>query len=398
MAMDKVFAKLVQFKNNVLVELQEATDFNFVIKSLLTDYLNKVEDLDSSCSLKIQAVLDYMYELANSGKWVDVKLYVRKTITIASYLKLLIHLYVSEGSVDDIWKELFKIIDHGILFGCPLKQEPRLLQKCASIIHSLMPRNDIIKVHMPEEGVKESINDVRNLQLIGILNCPDMETFYKDYIMQEKPVVLENCIDHWPAIEKWKDQNYFLKLAGMRTVAIELGRDYTNTEWTQKLMTIEEFIKNHIFNSNGPIGYLAQYQLFDHIPELKQDIFEPEYCCFSDTNEPVDINAWYGPQGTLSPLHYDSKRNLLAQVVGKKQIFLFSPKDTDYLYPYEDTLLHNTAQVDPRRPNFEKFPKYKEARPYYCTLSPGQMLYIPPKWWHCVESLSLSFSVSFWWE
>ncbi|KPJ01555.1 Lysine-specific demethylase 8 [Papilio xuthus] len=225
-----------------------------------------------------------------------------------------------------------------------------------------------------------------------------METFFRDYILQERPAVLENCINHWPALEKWKDQNYFIKLAGLRTVAIELGSDYTKSEWTQKLMTLEEFIKNYMFNTDGPVAYLAQYQLFDHIPELKLDITEPEYCCFSDTNEPVDIMAWYGPKGTLSPLHYDTKRNLLAQVIGKKHIFLFSPKDTDYLYPHDSQLLHNTAQVDPRMPDLEKYPEYKEAKPYYCTLSPGQMLFIPPKWWHCVESLSISFSVSFWWE
>ncbi len=38
------------------------------------------------------------------------------------------------------------------------------------------------------------------------------------------------------------------------------------------------------------------------------------------------------------------------------------------------------------------------ALPYYdVVLRPGQMLYIPPGWWHFVRSLSVSFSVSFWW-
>ena len=31
-------------------------------------------------------------------------------------------------------------------------------------------------------------------------------------------------------------------------------------------------------------------------------------------------------------------------------------------------------------------------------LQPGEMLYIPPRWWHYVKSLSVSFSVSFWWK
>jgi len=33
-----------------------------------------------------------------------------------------------------------------------------------------------------------------------------------------------------------------------------------------------------------------------------------------------------------------------------------------------------------------------------CILEEGEMLYIPPKWWHYVRSLTMSLSVSFWWS
>lgn len=33
-----------------------------------------------------------------------------------------------------------------------------------------------------------------------------------------------------------------------------------------------------------------------------------------------------------------------------------------------------------------------------CVLGPGDMLYIPPRWWHYVQSTTPSFSVSFWWD
>jgi lysine-specific demethylase 8 len=47
----------------------------------------------------------------------------------------------------------------------------------------------------------------------------------------------------------------------------------------------------------------------------------PEYCYFlskdEDLDSNVDINAWFGPKGTVSPLHQDIKHNFLCQVIVK---------------------------------------------------------------------------------
>lgn len=404
LALREICYKLEEYKTNVATALPEIEDLDPATKSLLHRYINSTESTDPSSTIRIQAILDYMYEKINIGNWKEVKLFIRKAITIATYLKLLAHVRFSDEDTDTMIKQAYKIIDFGILFGCPLDKEPRLLQNCATILNTVNIQKNIILKGTTSKEKNNATSDTSikadkfNAIQIETIDCPSMEHFYKNYILAEKPVILDNCINHWPALEKWKDQNYFIKLAGPRTVSIEIGSKYTDKDWTQRLITIDEFVKQYIYQTEGPTGYLAQYQLFDQIPELKNDITEPEYCCFSDSNEPVDVMAWYGPKGTVSPLHHDPKKNLLTQVVGEKQLFLFAPSDSEYLYPHEHELLNNTAQVDPRQPDLDKYPKYKSSKPYYCRLKPGQMLYIPPKWWHFVESLSISFSVSFWWE
>lgn len=72
---------------------------------------------------------------------------------------------------------------------------------------------------------------------------------------------------HWPAVTKWADINYLLSVAGDRTVPIELGNQYTDTNWGQKLMTLRSFIENHFLNKSdfNRTGYLAQYNLFDQV-------------------------------------------------------------------------------------------------------------------------------------
>jgi len=61
--------------------------------------------------------------------------------------------------------------------------------------------------------------------------------------------------------------DYIISLAGKRTVPIELGSKYTDENWSQKLMTIEQFIEEFILiDSNSKVkGYLAQHPLFDQV-------------------------------------------------------------------------------------------------------------------------------------
>ena len=77
----------------------------------------------------------------------------------------------------------------------------------------------------------------------------------------------------------------------------------------------------------GETAYLAQHELFDQIPPLRRDIITPDYCALLLADEIDDggaesvvTNAWFGPGGTVSPLHNDPFHNLLAQVVGSKRV------------------------------------------------------------------------------
>ncbi|XP_061414756.1 bifunctional peptidase and arginyl-hydroxylase JMJD5-like isoform X3 [Lethenteron reissneri] len=240
------------------------------------------------------------------------------------------------------------------------------------------------------------------------LMCPSIDTFRRLHLLPAEPVLLQDTVSHWPALTKWS-LGYLVRMAGCRTVPVELGSRYTDAHWTQTLMTLQEFVEKYIINaeSQPTVGYLAQHELFDQIPDLRNDIVIPDYCCVSEReggddeeegSEEVVINAWFGPGGTESPLHHDPQHNILVQVFGQKYVRLYSPEHTDKLYPHPSHLLNNTSQVDVLRPDTCQFPRFTEAPFQEVVLSPGDALFIPRKHWHYVNSLSHSFSVSFWWS
>ncbi|CAI9106613.1 OLC1v1005809C1 [Oldenlandia corymbosa var. corymbosa] len=233
---------------------------------------------------------------------------------------------------------------------------------------------------------------------VGRRSSLSLEGFLQDYFLTGSPVVISDCMADWPATSKWNDINYLKRTAGFRTVPVEVGKNYLCQEWKQELITFSEFLERIQSNdcSSANTTYLAQHPLFDQIQELRQDIVIPDYC-FTGGGEMKSLNAWFGPGGTVTPLHHDPHHNILAQVVGKKYVRLYSSSLSEELYPHAETMLCNSSKVDLDHIDEVEFPKVVNLEFFDCILNEGEMLYIPPKWWHYVKSLTTSFSVSFWW-
>jgi len=217
--------------------------------------------------------------------------------------------------------------------------------------------------------------------------------------LEGNPCLLKNLVKTWPAFQKWKDLNYFHQNFGFRTVPVEVGKHYLDAEWGQELITVTEFLEKYIARPMPPDkrGYLAQHPLFDQIPKLKEDILVPEYCSLKDKDVPV-INAWFGPKETVSPLHYDCSHNILAQVVGRKYIRLYSPEYSKILGPRSCLMERNSSKVDLDDTEEVRKARINQIEFVDLILQPGDALFIPRKWWHYVRALDISFSVSFWWD
>ena len=82
-------------------------------------------------------------------------------------------------------------------------------------------------------------------------------------------------------------------------------------------MLLHTFITDYMQPSvqsqaDAEVAYIAQHPLLDQLPSLQGDFEQPELI----GGQAMQKNAWFGTKGTITPLHFDSYDNFLAQVSG----------------------------------------------------------------------------------
>lgn len=220
--------------------------------------------------------------------------------------------------------------------------------------------------------------------------------FLMEYIIPNKPVILTNAAKDWKAHGLFTPE--FFKKNFPEKVASIKGKEYKMSQYVDMALASTE---------ENPAPYPWKLDIERKFPELleyiqpgfevmkknrlKSPLFDERFIPKASTLEIF----FGGASGWFPYIHYDlyGLYAIVTQVCGRKEFILYEPDQVKYLYPDPEHPWMSTIK-EYHKPDFEKYPLFKEATGTSVVVAPGETVYVPKGWWHTARSLEPSISIA----
>ena len=264
------------------------------------------------------------------------------------------------------------------------------LQGGTRLRNRLRKRDWTLSVYGQLSRMRDSGGDVQRRERLS------RDEFFEQYYFQNRPVIIAGAFDSWPARTLW-NFDYFRARCGDCEVEVQLGRNADpNYEINQpnlkRIMPFREYVD--LVEKSGATNDF--YMTANNTSQNRESLA----ALWADTPtiheylDPASADTgffWFGPAGTQTPFHHDLTNNFMAQVMGRKRVKLVPMSDTPHMYNH----LHCYSQVDGSAIDVARFPDSQQANLIECTIGPGDLLFLPIGWWHYVEGLEASVTMTY---
>lgn len=225
---------------------------------------------------------------------------------------------------------------------------------------------------------------------IARIPLPSPEALRTQYLAPGVPVVLTDLVTRWPAFGKWTP-SWLAEHHGDVELTACVGREgkpKPDADWKElvRKMTMRELVER--ITSGGNDTYVISKNGVIAIPELASlldDLALPPEI-FASSN-PARMGLWIGGAGTHTPLHHDGDNSFFCQVHGRKRVRLAPPESLALL----DRANGVYSEWDPKD---DAELAAGPERLLEVVVDPGEALLIPSGWWHQVDALDTSITVT----
>jgi len=256
---------------------------------------------------------------------------------------------------------------------------------------------------------------LRNADKIREVSGVDARALPDELLTATEPVVLRGLVAHWPMVRAAleSEQAAIRYLLGFcRDAAVVAlvgppqiqGRFFYNEDLSGFNFRTERLRLDALLNELGrPAGATPGGSLYVGSTTLTAALpgFHEQNNVDLGPRKPL-ISIWLGNRSRIAA-HNDLPDNLACVAAGHRRFTLFPPEQLANLYIGPLDFAPTGAPmslVDFAAPDYERFPRFRTALAHAVSaeLGPGDAIFIPPLWWHHVQSLHLcNILINYWW-
>jgi hypothetical protein len=221
---------------------------------------------------------------------------------------------------------------------------------------------------------------------------PSADELFDRYLATSTPAIFTDLVPRWPAFGRWCPE-LFRSRYGEVSVQITDSRESdpfydARTEQHARTVRMDEFVTRVLSAGTSNDFYMVaknRNAAQSGLAGLFDEVTLPSGW-FREDQQRSSTALWFGPAGTITPLHHDASSILFCQIYGRKRWRMASPLETPLLQGARAMY----SGIDPDRlPDSPALDvTFKDF-----VLEPGEALFIPAGWWHDVRALDVSISL-----
>lgn len=246
------------------------------------------------------------------------------------------------------------------------------------------------------QSVIDKIPGIEAAKSVCVVDAASLtkKEFQERYIDHNIPCLIKDAVKFWPARDKWTDKDYLLNICGEQKTRLYKHINYADAKKMKSGV-------QHVFFAEALNNAFADDKGITSIPQVVGKTGKP----FSELR--VDIGQFPFLPDPPRPLYYPDIRvfffrntstgwhlhavdeTLMCQVMGAKNVALL-PSDTPEFGMMQkifgdDSYLEDATQMSCVA---------SKITPYFVTVEEGDALYIPPFWWHGVDTVDDQFGAT----
>jgi quercetin dioxygenase-like cupin family protein len=239
----------------------------------------------------------------------------------------------------------------------------------------------------------------------------DAPTFWRRYVLRNRPVLVKRAVVGWPAFSRWSDPDYVISKIGDVPVRASCrpriegfglrsgAEDKRASQMTRDALLPAQPVRALLPRIQTPdreVLFIELRPADKGVSVLHEDLLigGARFRFLPAPPRPrFDYSGWAVMfyKNSYSDWHYHPGADaMMCQVHGTKDVLLLPPTKQawDAIVP-----IHRSEwkvyDVD-----VTKAPRYLQIRPYHVIVEPGDGLFLPLNWWHAVQARPTEFGVT----